>query len=76
VKAVGLALNSLLRYAEVAPFFGDKEKLINYLDFVHNGDKLFPQWDETEQESFRNLQKHERQAVTMPFIESTLNSTS
>jgi hypothetical protein len=74
VKAVGLALNSLLRYAEVAPFFRDKEKLINYLDFVHSGEKLSMQWDETEQDSFRNLQKHERQAVTMPFNESLLRA--
>lgn len=69
VKAVGLALSCLLRYAQIAPNFSDKNKLIEYLDFIYKSDKVSPCWTEEESRAFAVLQKHARSAHEFPFME-------
>ncbi len=70
LKAVGLALSSLLHYAKIAPLFSGKDELVNYLDFIHSGDNLSAHWDEVQQRTFHDLQEHERKTVELPFLES------
>ncbi len=70
LKAIGLALSSLVRYAKIAMGFPGKDELVNYLDFIHSGDILSAHWDEVQQKTFRDLQEHERITVAMPFLES------
>lgn len=67
-KAIGLALSSLLRYAEVAQFFRAKDELISYLDFVSKGMKLSCVWSEEEKRRFNKMLKHEQKGHDFPFL--------
>ena len=67
LKAIGLALNCLLRYAEIASMFSNKEELIIYLDYLHSKDKLTNCWDKLHPTTSQIIQEHERNIFNFPF---------
>jgi hypothetical protein len=68
MKAIGLALSCLLRYAEATRFFKDKDSLVEYLDFVYHGQRLSDNWNDAERKAFSELVKHNQKSHDFPFI--------
>ena len=66
-KAVALALEAILQYAKMVAHFPSKEKLLEYLDFVYQGDNLSGIWTEKERQAFQELQRHERKSFELSF---------
>jgi len=60
LHASTLAIDCLLRYAELAFGFRSKRRLLNYLDLLHHGDQLACTWNQAEREAFQRLVKYER----------------
>jgi len=73
LKAIGLALSCLLRYAEAALIFPSKSAVLQYLDFVHKADYLVRGWKAPEREAFQTLMKHVRKGHKFAFIHKGLN---
>ena len=44
LSSSGLGLACLLRFAEIAKIFPSKVSLLNYLDFLYSGSKIYEQW--------------------------------
>lgn len=68
IKAIGLALSCLLRYAELTRFFKDKDSLVEYLDFLNHGQKLWENWNRDERMAFSELVKHNQKSHYCPFM--------
>jgi hypothetical protein len=71
MNAIGLALSSLLRYAEIAQFSQNKTALLEYLDFLNSGRKLSTNWSNAERTKFSEFIKHKQESHNFPFLKDT-----
>ncbi len=63
MRAVGLALACLLRYAEAAPKFHHKKAFMTYLDFVAQSDELPDGWGPGQEQLLGTPLLHTREGI-------------
>lgn len=63
MRAVGLALACLLRYAEAAPKFHHKKAFMTYLDFVAQSDELPNGWGPDQEQLLGTPLLHTREGI-------------
>jgi hypothetical protein len=67
MRAIGLAISALARYAEAAKEFPHKQAVMDYLDFIDKADRVSYVWRKEEQDAFNKLLRHKREAYDYPW---------
>ncbi len=62
LRAIGLGISALARYAEAAQAFPHKQAVMDYLDFIDKADRARYAWTKEEQEAFDRFLRHKREA--------------
>lgn len=74
VNAIGLALSSLLRFAQTASAFATKSHLLDYLDLICAADKVASHSDDDKHDKGRDLAflRHDRSGYELPFLSTIM----
>jgi len=69
LKALALAMSSILTFSNAAYRFESKSSFIAYLDFLVASKKVSDQWSSDQNNSFNQLIRHRENSQEFPFIE-------